>query len=322
MAITQLDCKQLDAQDPLAHFREAFILPEDRLNFDGNSLGSLPKATVEKMQDVLHREWGRDLIASWSQNGWFDAPVRVGNKLSQLIGAAPGEVIITDSVSVNIFKALCAAISLNPGRRIMLSESGNFPTDLYMMEGMAQFSQLLGWDKDFKVAKQEGNSPDFANDKIRLQNKVVAPAEVLHHLTEEVAVLLLTQVHYKTAVIKDIASITAKAKEKGILTIWDLSHSVGSIPVDLHVAGVDFAVGCGYKFLNGGPGAPGFLFVAERHQARALPILSGWMGHHDPFAFTDDYQAAANISRFRVGTPPILSLSALESGIDLILQAD
>lgn len=301
--ITLADCRQMDQQDSLAAFRDRFVLPADRLNFDGNSLGSLPRQTIERLQTCTEEEWGNDLISSWSQNGWFEAPVRVGNKLAPLIGAREGEVIITDSVSVNIFKALCAAVSLQPDRHEILSESGNFPTDLYLMEGLAGLSRRLNRDRP-------------------LVNRVVDPETVIDTMSEKTAVLLLTQVHYKTAEVKDLVTITEKAHDLGVLVIWDLSHSVGSIPVDLEAAKADFAVGCGYKFLNGGPGAPAFLYVAHRHQANANPVLAGWMGHRDPFAFTDDYQPAADISRFRVGTPPILSLTALESGIDLMLETD
>lgn len=294
----------MDAADELAYLREAFLLPADKLNFDGNSLGSLPRQTPERLMACTKQEWGDDLIASWGKNGWFEAPRKVGDKLAKLLGADAGEVLIADSVSVNIFKALTAAFSLRPDRKIMLSESGNFPTDLYLMEGLANFSQLL-------AGAGQG-----------LVNKVVEPKAILSQLTEAVAVLLLTHIHYKTAEIKEMAAITAAAHEKGILVIWDLSHSVGSVPLQLNEAAADFAVGCGYKFLNGGPGAPAFIYVAKRHQAAAMPVLSGWMGHQDPFAFTDDYQPAPGIERFRCGTPGILGLTALESGIDLFLSTD
>lgn len=294
--ITKAYCQKLDKKDPLAPLRKAFYLPKGKINMDGNSLGSLPKSTKKRLQEVVQKEWGEGMIASWSQAGWFESPIRVGNKIAPLIGANEGEVIVADTTSVNIFKALCAAISLNKGRQIMLSEKGNFPTDLYMMQGIASFS--------------EG----------RLINKVVEPSVILEELTEEVAVLLLTQVHYKTAAIKDMKTITQKAHEKGILVVWDLSHSVGSIEVALNDCQVDFAVGCGYKFLNGGPGAPAFMYVAKRHQQKALSILSGWMGHQDPFAFTDEYTPAPNIARFRCGTPGILSMAALENGVDLFGQ--
>ncbi|MEM6317881.1 MAG: kynureninase [Bacteroidota bacterium] len=296
--ITLAHCLTLDQQDPLAPLREAFHLPTGKINMDGNSLGSLPKTTFEKLNQVVNQEWREGMITSWSEAGWFDSPVRVGNKIAPLIGANMGEVLVADTTSINIYKALCAALHLNRGRYVMLSEKGNFPTDLYMMQGISAFS----------------------NGKI--QANVVEPDAILDALDESVAVLLLTQVHYKTAAIKDMKTITQRAHEKGVLVVWDLSHSVGSIEVQLNDCAVDFAVGCGYKFLNGGPGAPAFIYVAERHQQEALAILAGWMGHQDPFAFTDDYQPAANIARFRCGTPGILGMAALENGVDLFAQTD
>lgn len=294
--ITKSYCQNLDKKDPLAHLRKAFYLPKGKINMDGNSLGSLPKSTKKRLQKVIQKEWGEGMISSWSNAGWFDSPIRVGNKIAKLIGANEGEVLVADTTSVNIYKALCAAISLNKGRNVMLSEKGNFPTDLYLMQGIEAFAngQLIA--------------------------KVVDPTAILESLNEEVAVLLLTQVHYKTAAIKDMKAITKKAHKKGVLVVWDLSHSVGSIEVALNDYKVDFAVGCGYKFLNGGPGAPAFVYVAQRHQKNALSILSGWMGHQDPFAFTDDYTPAPNIARFRCGTPGILGMAALENGVDLFAQ--
>ena len=294
--ITKKHCKALDQKDPLAYLRKAFYLPKDLINMDGNSLGSLPKKTRKKLKKAVKKEWGQGLIRSWSEAGWFESPTRIGDKIAPLIGAAKGEVLVADTTSINIFKALAAAMLINKDRSIILSEAGNFPTDLYMMQGLAAFS------------------------KGTIQPKVVAPEAVIASLSEEVAVLLLTQVHYKTAAIKDLAYITQKAHEKGVLVVWDLSHSVGAIDVELNVAQADFAVGCGYKFLNGGPGAPGFIFVAKRHQAVAQCVLSGWMGHQDPFAFTDDYVPANSIERFRCGTPVMLGMIALESGVDLFQQ--
>lgn len=296
MTITKYHCQQLDREDSLATLRKEFFLPKGKINMDGNSLGSLPKATQKHLQKVVQEEWGKGMIASWSQAGWFEAPLRIGGKIAPLIGAKPTEVLVTDTTSINIYKALCAALSLNSERAIMLSEAGNFPTDLYMMQGITAFS------------------------KGQLQTKIVEPAAILEALNEEVAVLLLTHVHYKTAAIKDMKNITQKAHDKGVLVVWDLSHSVGSIELALNDCQVDFAVGCGYKFLNGGPGAPAFIYVAERHQQKALPILSGWMGHQDPFAFTDDYTPSSDIAKFRCGTPGILGMAALECGIDLFAQ--
>lgn len=294
--ITKTYCRKLDQNDPLAPLRKEFYLPKGKINMDGNSLGSLPKSTKKRLLETVQNEWGNGMIGSWSNAGWFDSPIRVGNKIAQLIGAREGEVLVADTTSVNIYKALCAAIHLNKGRKIMLSERGNFPTDLYMMQGVEAFSdgQLIA--------------------------KAVDPESILNNLNEEVAVLLLTQVHYKTAAIKDMKAITEKAHEKGVLVVWDLSHSVGSIEVQLNECQVDFAVGCGYKFLNGGPGAPAFIYVAERHQKNAFSILSGWMGHQDPFAFTDDYVPSPDIARFRCGTPGILGMAALENGVDLFAQ--
>jgi len=277
--ITKSHCQYLDKKDPLASLRKAFYLPKGKINMDGNSLGSLPKITTKRLKQVMQKEWGEGMIASWANAGWFDSPITVGDKIAPLIGAKKGEVIVADTTSVNIYKALCAAISLQKGRTIMLSEAGNFPTDLYMMQGIEAFS--------------DG----------KLIAKVVDPKAILDNLNEDVAVLLLTQVHYKTAAIKDMKYITKKAHEKGVLIVWDLSHSVGSIEVALNKCKVDFAVGCGYKFLNGGPGAPAFIYVAKRHQQQALPILAGWMGHQDPFAFTDAYTPSPDIARFRCGTP-------------------
>ena len=294
--ITKSYCQKLDKKDPLAHLRKAFYLPKGKINMDGNSLGPLPKSTKKRLLATVQKEWGDGMIASWSNAGWFDSPIRVGNKIAPLIGAADGEVIVGDTTSVNIYKALCAALHLNKGRKIMLAEKRNFPTDIYMMQGISAFSN---------------------NELI---TKTVEPEAILDNLTEEVAVLLLPHVHYKTAAIKDMKTITQKAHEKGVLVVWDLSHSIGSIEVALNECQVDFAVGCGYKFLNGGPGAPAFIYVAKRHQSKALSILSGWMGHQDPFAFTDAYTPAQDIARFRCGTPGILGMAALENGINLFAQ--
>lgn len=287
----------LDAADPLAPFRAAFQLREGLIYLDGNSLGALPKATVARMMSAVSQEWGEGLITSWLGAGWAAAPRRIGDKIAGIVGAGEGEVIAADSTSVNIFKALTAACSLRPDRRVILSEKTNFPTDVYMMQGLETFS---------------GG---------RLQSVTVEPEAVLDRLGEDVAVLLLTQVHYKSGLIRDMAEVTRRAHEVGALVIWDLSHSAGSIPVDLNGAGADFAVGCGYKFLNGGPGAPAFLFAAARHHA-AAPVLSGWFGHASPFTFEEDYRPAAGVERFLCGTPSVLGLAALECGVDLLARAN
>ncbi len=297
-APTRADLEALDAADPLARFRDAFDLPEGVIYLDGNSLGALPKATAARLADVTTREWGSDLIRSWNSNNWIEAPQRVGDKIARLIGAGAGEVVVGDSTSVNLFKLLAGAISLRPGRRTILTEPGNFPTDLYMMQGL---EQLLGE---------------------RLRVRVVPAEDLPDAIDEDVIAVCLTHVHYKSARRWPMAEITAQAHAKGALAFWDLSHSAGALAVDLNGAGADLAVGCGYKYLNGGPGAPAFVFVAERHQAQIHSPLTGWMGHADPFAFVDDYRPAAGIKRQLCGTPPILSLAALEVGIDLMLQAD
>ncbi|ANY21001.1 Kynureninase [Tsuneonella dongtanensis] len=293
-----MDPAALDAADPLRCFRERFALPEGKMYLDGNSLGCLPRETPQKLANLVDREWGENLIGSWNDAGWVSAPERVGAKIARLVGAADGEVVACDSTSVNVFKALCAALSVNQGRSTILSERGNFPTDVYMMQGL---ETLTGG---------------------RVRSRLVDPEEVIGAIDEDTAAILLTQVHYRTGRIRDMATTTAAAHAKGALAIWDLSHSAGAIPVDLNAARADFAVGCGYKFLNGGPGAPGYIFVAERHQADAIPALSGWFGHARPFDFEDRYEPAPGITRFLAGTPPILGLAALEVGVDLMLEAD
>ncbi len=291
------DFDALDRADPLGPFRDRFDLPEGVIYLDGNSLGPLPKATRTRLTEVIDREWGRDLIASWETNGWMELPLRVGGKIGRLLGAAPDSTVAGDSTSVNLFKALAAALGLRPERRVILSETGNFPTDLYIAEGLAA---LLGRGHTLRQ---------------------VAAGEIEAALDGQVAVLMLTHVNYRSGRMHDMARLTAAAHAAGAVTVWDLSHSAGAVPVDLAGSGADFAVGCGYKFLNGGPGAPGYLFVAPRHREAPLP-LTGWMGHDDPFAFAPSYRPAAGIARARVGTPPILGLAALEVGVDLALEAD
>ncbi|MCA1660815.1 MAG: kynureninase [Novosphingobium sp.] len=287
-----------DADDPLAVFRDRFALPEGVIYLDGNSLGALPRATADRLTATAIKEWGAGLITSWNAAGWISAPQRIGDKIARLVGAGEGEVIACDSTSVNVFKLLTAALSLNPGRTTILSESGNFPTDVYMMQGIEQLT---------------GGS---------VRARLVEPAAVEEAIDNDVAVLLLTQVHYKTGRMRDLARTTALAHQRGALAVWDLSHSAGAVPVDLGAAHADFAVGCGYKYLNGGPGAPAWLHVAERHQERVTPALSGWFGHAAPFDFVDEYVPASGIARFLCGTPPILGLAALECGVDLLLEAD
>ncbi len=294
--MTFAELQARDRADPLRGFRDQFHLPDGIIYLDGNSLGALPRATAARLQEVVCREWGEGLIGSWNA-GWIEAPRRIGAKIAGLIGAAPDEVIVADSTSVNIFKLLAAALGDRPGRHVILSEAENFPTDLYMAEGVC------------------GLCPHAAL-------RAVARGDVAGAIDEHVAVVMLTHVHYKTGERFDMRDITAAAHAHGALVLWDLSHSVGAIELDLNGAGADMAVGCGYKYLNGGPGAPAFLFVAGRHRGRLVSPLSGWMGHAAPFAFVDAYQPAAGMAQYLCGTPPILAMAALESGLDVFLQAD
>ena len=285
-----------DAADPLAPLRDRFVLPEGVIYLDGNSLGPLPRATPAALDDMVRRQWGERLIRSWNE-GWIDAPQRLGAKLAPLIGAAPDEVIVGDSTSANLYKLLVAALRLDPSRRTIVSETGNFPTDLHIAEGA--------------VAAVPGATLDA------VPRDAVAAA-----LGDDTAVLLLTHVHYKTAETWDMAALTAAAHAAGALVLWDLSHSVGAVALDLNGCGADLAVGCGYKYLNGGPGAPAFLHVAQALQDRLHNPLSGWMGHAEPFAFTDAYAPAAGMTRWLTGTPPILGLAALEASLDLWAGVD
>ena len=290
------DFDALDRADPLAALRDRFVLPNGVIYLDGNSLGALPSATPGRLADVVQREWGDGLIRSWNEAGWIDLPRRVGDKIARLIGARAGEVIVADSTSVNLFKLLAGALSLQPTRRVILTEEHNFPTDLYIAEGVAA---LLGAE----VRRVPGE-------------------RLIDAVDERVAVVALTHVDYRSGRMHDMAAVTARAHRAGALAVWDLSHTAGAMPIDLGACGADLAVGCGYKYLNGGPGAPAFLFIAERHQPAFRSPLWGWMGHADPFAFTPAYCAAEGIGRALVGTPPILSLAALEVGVDLALEAD
>ncbi len=290
------EARALDAADPLAAYREQFALPEGVIYLDGNSLGALPKATPAALADVATRQWGDRLIRSWNE-GWIDAPQRIGAKIAPLIGAAADEVIIGDTTSTHLFKALVAALRANPDRHTVLSEAGNFPTDLHIAEGA--------------VACVPG---------ARL--KVVARADLAEALDEDTAVLLLTHVHYKTGERFDMTAWTARAHNAGALMLWDLSHSVGAVPIDLNGADADLAVGCTYKYLNGGPGAPAFIYVAKRWQDRLASPLSGWMGHAAPFAFEDAYRPAPGMKRWLAGTPAMLSTAALETALDLWADID
>lgn len=292
MPQTRADCVALDAADPLAERRALFDLPDGLIYLDGNSLGALPRAVRRRMTEVVDQQWGRDLIGSWNTHDWIGLPQRVGARIAPLIGASPTEVIAADSTSANLFKLAAAALDLRPGRRVIVSEPGNFPTDLYILQGLK----------------------DLLDDRVEL--RIVEPAALDDALDDSVALLLLTHVHYKSGALHDMAALTARAHAAGALALWDLSHSAGALEVDLNGCGVDLAVGCGYKYLNGGPGAPAFLFVAERHQAGFRSPLTGWMGHARPFAFGDDYDPAPGLTRALCGTPPVLAMSALDAALD------
>jgi kynureninase len=297
-ALSRAECEALDVADPIAGWRERFVLPAGVIYLDGNSLGPLPKATEAAVLGVTRRQWGKDLITSWNKHGWVDLPQRLGAKVARLLGAKAHEVVVTDSISVNLFKLIAAALGLRPGRRAVVSERGNFPTDLYVAQGLRD---LLGK---------------------RVELRTVATEELEAALDHDTALLMLTHVDYRSGRMHDMQHLTAAAHAVGALALWDLAHSAGAVPVDLNAAGADLAVGCGYKYLNGGPGAPAFLFVAERWHERVWQPITGWFGHARPFAFESEYQPAPGIARFLAGTPPILSMTALEAGIDLFLEID
>ena len=308
--MTRDDALARDAADPLAAHRRAFSLPEGVIYLDGNSLGALPLSTSARVREVIEREWGEGLIRSWNTARWTDLPRRVGAKIARLIGAQAHEVICADSTSINLFKVLAAALHLQGARpqvslaerRVILSERENFPTDLYVAQGL---TQLLGDRHELRLVDGE---------------------DVHGAIDETVAVVYLTQVNFKSGAMLDLAALTRRAHEAGALVVWDLAHSAGAVPVDLTAAQADFAVGCGYKYLNGGPGAPAFVFAAERHLealagATYAQPLTGWFGHRTPFEFVTDYAPAATIDRFAVGTPSIIALAALDAGVDTVLAA-
>ncbi len=297
-ALVREDFQKLDHDDPLAGLREEFFIPQDVIYMDGNSLGAMPKAVVRRVGQVTEREWGVDLIKSWNTADWFTAPQRIGDKIAKIIGADLGEVVATDSTSINLFKLLAAALMINSDRSVIVMEGSNFPTDNYIAQGLIEF---LGRQHRIRFVEKDG---------------------VMDALDDRVAVVSLTDVHYKTGHRLDMDAITARAHKHGVLTVWDLCHSAGALPVDLNGANADFAVGCGYKYLNGGPGAPAFLFAAKRHQDRVKQPLTGWWGHSEPFDFTRDYQSAQGITQMLCGTQPIISLCALEVGVDIMISAD
>ncbi len=299
MSWTRAELERLDRDDPLAAFRDRFVLPEGILYLDGNSLGALPRATEAAVARAVGDQWGRDLIQSWNLHDWIGLPQRIAAALAPIIGARPEEVAVCDSTSVDLFKLLATAVALRPGRRVLVSERRNFPTDLYVAQGLAA---LLGGGLELRLVDSD--------------------EEIEAALGPDVACLMLTEVDYRSGRLHDMVGLSDAAHAAGALALWDLAHSAGALPVDLRGSGADLAVGCGYKYLNGGPGAPAFLFVAERHQAAARQPIAGWMGHGRPFAFVPDYEPAAGIDRFLAGTPPILSMVALEVGVRLTAEAD
>lgn len=291
--ITLQSVRAMDAQDDLRSFRERFVIPDQMIYLDGNSLGPAPKTAFTALEHAAKVEWGQDLIRSWNSAGWFELPLKLGDKIGQLTGAAKGQIAVCDSTSVNIFKALSAAASLRPDRKIIVAEGTSFPTDLYMAEG------FIASQPDMQL-KLEGVHADRIEDLI----------------TPDVGVVLLNHVNYRSGHLHDMKAMTRRIHEAGAIVVWDLCHSAGALDVQLDDCNVDFAVGCSYKYINGGPGAPAFIYVAERHQHHARQPLSGWWGHARPFAFEQQYEAAPAIARFLCGTQPILSMQALNGALE------
>ncbi len=300
--MTRHDCQALDAGDALAPLRQHFDLPEGVIYLDGNSLGARPRAALARAQDVIAREWGVDLIRSWNSAGWFDLPKRLGNRLAPLIGAKDGEVVVNDTTSLNLFKALASALHMQAtgetaARRVIVTERSNFPTDIYMAQG------LTSWlNRGYQV---------------RLVDSV---EELPAAIDASTAVVMLTHVNYRTGYQHDMKAMSAHARANGALIVWDLAHSAGAVPLDLHADGADLAVGCTYKYLNGGPGAPAFIWVPKRHQAAFTQPLSGWWGHANPFAMAPDFAPCEGIGRALCGTQPIVSLAMVECGLDVFEQ--
>jgi len=298
-ALTLAHCQALDVQDLLRPLRDAFDMPSGVIYLDGNSLGALPKTTAARVAEVVTQEWGQGLIRSWNSANWFTLPQRLGDKIARLIGADAGEVVATDSTSINLYKVLSSALSIAaqdaPLRKQVLSERSNFPTDLYMAQALCQ-------ERGFEL-------------------RLIDADALAGALNDQVAVLMLTHVNYRTGAMHDMAAVTAAAHAAGVLTVWDLAHSAGAVPVALKADDADFAIGCGYKYLNGGPGAPAFVWVHPRHSERFWPPLAGWWGHATPFEFTPDYRPAPGITRYLCGTQPMLSLAALECGLDVFASA-
>ncbi len=290
---TRAEALKLDAADTLKHKRAEFSIPEGMIYLDGNSLGVLPKAAVVRVKHAVDVEWGVDLITSWNKHGWFQKPLAIGNKIARLIGAQKDSVIVADSISINMFKVLSAALAKNPSRKLIISDSGNFPSDLYVAQGLTQFMK-------------DGHTL-----------KVVEPDAVMDAITDDVAVVMLTETDYRSARRHDMKAVTDKAHAKDCLVIWDLAHSAGAVPGRLEEVNADFAVGCTYKYLNGGPGSPAFIYVHPRLQNEVMPALVGWWGHAAPFSFAQNFEPAPGITRMQCGTQPMLSVQALDAAMDV-----
>ncbi|WP_309081405.1 kynureninase [Zhihengliuella sp.] len=299
-------CLDRDAVDPLAGFRSRFVLPDGVVYLDGNSLGPSPRGAAARAAEVVELEWAQGLIRSWNTAGWFDLPRRLGDKLARIIGGADGECVVTDTTTLNLFKALASAVRIQqqdaPGRRVIVTERDNFPTDIYIAEGLA----------DLLNSVEGGYEVRLIDDELSLEDA----------LGDDVAVVSLSHVNYRTGAMWDMASVTSRIHDAGALVIWDLAHAAGAVPVALNAADADYAVGCTYKYLNGGPGSPAFIWVNRRHQNRFWQPLSGWWSHARPFAMTDGYEPDEGAGRFLCGTQPVISLATLECGLDLSLEAD
>lgn len=305
MKLTRTDCLALDASDELAGLRDRFALPDGVIYLDGNSLGARPKTALARAREILEQEWGNDLIRSWNKAGWFDLPLRLGDKLAPLVGAGAGEIAVTDSTSLNLFKVLASALDIQAAQsewakcKTIITERANFPTDVYMAQGLTEWLDC-GY-------------------RIRL---IDSPDELEAAIDRDTSVVMLTHVNYRTGYMHDMKTVTARAHANGALAVWDLAHSAGAVPVDLNGSGADFAAGCTYKYLNGGSGAPAFAWIAPRHQPGFRQPLSGWWSHAMPFAMQPDYQPAHGIRRALCGTQPILSLALVECGLDIFAETD
>lgn len=300
--ITFEQCQQWDAEDELANLKSQFDLPQGVIYLDGNSLGAKPIKARDCAQQVINQQWGTDLINSWNKAGWWDLPVRLGNKIGQLVGARENETVITDTTSMNLFKVLATAIGIqqqHPTRKTIIAERDSFPTDLYMIEG---FMALINQGYKLQLIDQ--------------------PEDLPQYLDEQTAVVVLSHVNYRTGYLHDMAAVNQAAHAQGALIIWDLCHSIGAVPIDLNGSNSDFAIGCTYKYLNGGPGSPAMLWVHSRYQTEFNQPLSGWWGHAKPFAMDVSYTPADNVRRYLCGTQPIVSMSLVECGVDIFLQTD